>query len=365
MKVTAFRVDASLQIGSGHAVRCLTLADVLVRQGLECHFLCREHEGHLIDFIRGKGYYVHVLPCEASVEVDPDGLVHGGWLGASQEQDVDACRAILQSLRPDWLIVDHYALDARWERQLRAHCRRLMVIDDLADREHACDLLLDQNLGRQESDYHGLVPQRCRVLAGPAYALLRPEFAELRAPSLRRRGASGLRHLLVTMGGVDQHDATGRILYALKQCALPSDCEISVIMGSKAPWLERVRILAAEMPWPTEVLVNVSDMAQRMADCDLAIGAAGGTAWERCCLGVPTLMVVLAENQWPGARALQAVQAAELLGDAEAISRMPDALDRLGAEGALQRMAQAAADVTDGRGASRVLDSLIRLLPDE
>jgi spore coat polysaccharide biosynthesis predicted glycosyltransferase SpsG len=167
------------------------------------------------------------------------------------------------------------------------------------------------------------------------------------------------------MGGVDQHDATGRILDTLKQCVLPASCEIRVIMGSKAPWLERVRVLAAEMPWPTEVLVNVSDMAQRMADCDLAIGAAGGSAWERCCLGVPTLMVVLAENQWPGARALQAVQAVELLGDAEAISRMPDALHRLGAEGALKRMAQAAAAVADGQGASRVLDSLIRLLPDE
>ena len=123
--------------------------------------------------------------------------------------------------------------------------------------------------------------------------------------------------------------------------------------------------LAADMPWPTEVLVNVNDMAQRMADCDLAIGAAGGTAWERCCLGVPTIMVVLADNQWAGARALQAVQAAELLGGMEAIPRMPGVLDRLRTEGGLQRMVQMAADVTDGQGVGRVLDFLIRLLPDE
>lgn len=365
MPTIVFRSDASLQIGAGHIVRCLTLADLLTKQGAKCYFLCREHAGHLIEFIRSRGYGVHVLSCEPPITIEPNGLTHAAWLGASQEQDADACRAILQSFQPDWIIVDHYALDVRWESLLRGSCRRLMVIDDLADRVHTCDLLLDQNLGRLAVDYQNLVPQHCLLLIGPGYALLRPEFAALRASSLRRRELLALRHLLVTMGGVDQYDATSRILDALKQCALPDDCRISVIMGAKAPWLERVRALAADMPWPTEVLVSVTDMAQRMADCDLAIGAAGGTAWERCCLGVPTLMVVLADNQWAGARALQAAQAAELLGDVEAIPRMPTVLDWLKAEDGLQRMAQMAADVTDGQGAIRVLESLIRLLPDE
>ncbi len=365
MRVAAFRADTSLLIGSGHVMRCLTLADVLAQQGVECHFLCREHPGHLIDLIREKGYTAHVLPCEPVASVAPDGPAHAAWLGSSQEQDAEFCRALLQPLQPDWIIVDHYALDARWESLLRASCRRLMVIDDLADREHDCDLLLDQNLGRLTVDYQELVPQHCKLLIGPEHALLRPEFAMLRVSSLHRREVVTLRHVLVAMGGVDQHDATGRILDALRQCRLPDDCRISVIMGSRAPWLERVRELAADMPWPTEVQVNVSDVAQRMADCDLAIGAAGGTAWERCCLGVPTIMVVLADNQWGGARALQVTGAAELLGDADAIPLLPGVLVRLLTEGGLQRMVQMAADVTDGQGTCRVRDSLFRLLADE
>jgi UDP-2,4-diacetamido-2,4,6-trideoxy-beta-L-altropyranose hydrolase len=263
------------------------------------------------------------------------------------------------------LVVDHYALDEYWESRLRPFCRHLVVIDDLADRRHDCDLLLDQNLGRLPSDYLGRVPEACTLLVGPRYALLRPEFAMLRGYSLKRRSQPGLRNLLITMGGVDQSNVTCQVLEMLKQCAMPEEVRISVVMGPQAPWLAQVRECAQSMPWTTNVLVNISDMAQCMADSDLVIGAAGSTSWERCCLGVPTLMVVLAENQWPSARALQAAQAVELLGDAEVVFRMPYALDRLIAEGASQRMAQAAADVTDGQGVGRVLASLIRLLPDE
>ena len=276
-------------------------------------------------------------------------------------QDAEACTAILQELRPDWLIVDHYALNQRWETALQAHYRKLMVIDDLADRSHICDLLLDQNLGREVCDYSGLVPRHCRVLAGPKYALLRPEFAALREYSLERRQRPQLRNILITMGGVDQPNATGQVLDALKNCPLPDDCRLSVVMGLKAPWLEQVRATAAEMPWSTEVLVNISDMAQRMADCDLAIGAAGSTSWERCCLGVPTLMVVLAENQWPGAKALQSGQAAQLVGEVSDLgAQLPVQLSTLLREHALECMSSMAAQITDGLGVDFVADLLDR-----
>lgn len=361
MRVVAFRADASLQIGSGHVMRCLTLADGLARQGIQCYFLCREHAGHLIDFVRSRGYIVHVLPYEPLVELDPDGPVHAAWLGASQEQDAEACQALLQSLQLDWIVVDHYALDIRWESLLRDSCRRLMVIDDLADREHDCDLLLDQNLGRLAVEYQTLVPQHCLLLIGPRHALLRPEFAMLREYSLRRRQQPRLKSILITMGGVDQPNATEQVLEALKSCPLPDDCRVSVVMGLQAPWLKQVRAAAAEMPWPTEVLVNISDMAQRMADCDIAIGAAGSTSWERCCLGVPTLMVVLAENQWHGAKALQSAQAAQLVGEASDIEdQLPSKLSTLLTGHSLERMGQMAAQITDGLGAARVADLLER-----
>ena len=124
-----------------------------------------------------------------------------------------------------------------------------------------------------------------------------PEFAALRAYSLQRRARPQLRQLLITMGGVDKDNATGEVLTALRVCPLPADCQITVVMGTTAPWLSEVEQLARDMPWPTRVLVGVNDMARLMAESDLAIGAAGATSWERCCLGLPTAMFVLAENQ--------------------------------------------------------------------
>lgn len=285
---------------------------------------------------------------------------HTAWLGSTWQTDAQETVAILASLQPDWLVVDHYALDRRWEEALAPHYRQLLVIDDLADRPHRCNLLLDQNLGRQPQDYAALVPAHCQLLIGPQFALLRPEFAALRPYSLQRRQAQpALRHLLITMGGVDQPNATGQVLQALKTCALPADCRITVVMGLTAPWLHNVRQLAAQMPWPTEVAVNVNDMAQRMADSDLAIGAAGSTSWERCCLGLPTLMVVLAENQQAGAQALEAAQAARLVGSVSDIAtQLPQAVRELTDSKHQMRMSLAASAVTDGQGVAKILQTM-------
>lgn len=313
MKI-ALRVDASLQIGTGHVMRCLTLADALKAQGADCHFISRAHPGHLLEVIDQRGYKVHRLAAPLIHTQTVQEPAHAAWLGSTWQTDAADTATILAGLQPDWLVVDHYALDQRWEETLAPHYRKLLVIDDLADRAHNCDLLLDQNLGRQPAHYDQWVPAHCRVLTGPYYALLRPEFTALRAYSLQRRQAQpALRQLLITMGGVDQPNATGQVLQALKTCALPADCRITVVMGLTAPWLQNVQELAAQMPWPTDVVVNVSDMAQRMADSDLAIGAAGSTSWERCCLGLPTLMVVLADNQQEAAAHLQKAGAATCL----------------------------------------------------
>lgn len=366
MKV-AFRVDASLQIGSGHVMRCLTLAEALRAKGAECHFIGRAHPGHLLDVIRQRGFAVSALPAElppspANTQVNgthANGLAHAEWLGCSWQTDAQQTRTILSRLQPDWLVLDNYALDQRWEAELRPYCQKLLVIDDLADRPHQCDFLLDQNLGRQPQDYAHLVPGQCKVLTGPQYALLRPEFAALRAYSLQRRQQPALKQMLITMGGVDQPNATGQVLQALKGCALPQDCRISVVMGLQAPWLQQVRALAQDMPWPTEVLVNISDMAQRMADSDLSIGAAGSTSWERCCLGLPTLMVVLADNQWPCARALQVALAARLIGGLSDIAlQLPLAVSAVTQVDRLMQMRTVASVVTDGLGVDKVLRAL-------
>lgn len=363
-----FRVDASLRIGTGHVMRCLTLADVLSAKGGHCQFICRKHEGHLIDFIRSKNYTVHALAAE---DVGPqvktknqnpaDNLMHSHWLGASQAEDAAACTPILTAQPPDWLVVDHYALDEQWENALAPHCHRLMVIDDLADRHHACHLLLDQTFGRSATDYRSLVPQQCQLLCGSAYALLRPEFASLRPYSLQRRAQQpALRQLLITMGGVDKGNATGQVLQALRHCPLPPECAITVVMGSTAPHLETIRLQAQNMPWLTRVLVGVENMAQIMADSDLAIGAAGATAWERCCLGLPSLMVVLAENQQKISAGLKQAGATALFTLPPSFeTQLQEAIDGLVNDAIrLQRMSQSAAQITQGQGTTLVLQEL-------
>jgi len=368
--LVAFRADASLQIGTGHVMRCLTLADTLAARGAECVFICRAHPGNLLDLIRSKGHTAHALPIQpAPVEAslfaiqaadDAKHPAHSHWLGATQSEDAAACATILAELQPDWLIVDHYALDARWEESLKPYCRKLMVIDDLADRPHACDLLLDQTFGRQPEDYRAWVPADCQLLCGSQYALLRPEFAALRPYSLQRRTEPQLRHLLITMGGVDKGNATGQVLAALRDSPLPVDCRITVVMGTTAPWLAEVERLAQNMPWPTQVRVGVSDMAQLMADSDLAIGAAGATTWERCCLGLPTIMLVLADNQRLVAQGLEQGQAARILKQPQDIaSCLPGLLRELIEQPMfLQNMSQSAARIVDGQGTATVIHLL-------
>ena len=372
MKVV-FRVDASLQIGSGHVMRCLTLAEALRARGAQCHFIGRAHPGHLMELIRHRDFAATILTAELPSmphSVLPSMLAntkvsrtqaktpaHALWLGCDWQTDVEQTRAVAEKLQPDWLVVDHYALDHQWEATLRPHCKNLMVIDDLADRVHQCDVLLDQNLGREPRDYASLAPDLCKVITGPQYALLRPEFAALRAYSLQRRQQPAFKRLLITMGGVDQTNATGQVLQALTGCALPQDCCITVVMGLQAPWLEQVRTQAHNMQWPTEVLVNIDNMAQRMADSDLAIGAAGSTSWERCCLGLPTLMAVLACNQSAAAAHLFQAGAAfcitlddnlhrQLTGQTHRLLYEPDSFNNMSVH---------ASQITDGIGVERVI----------
>ena len=360
-----FRTDASLQIGTGHVMRCLTLADALRQRGAACHFLCREHVGNLTSLIRRRGYEVSVLPVREDGVLSAAPPAHAAWLGVPWEEDADRTQACAGGTAIDWLVVDHYAVDARWEQSLRPHCRHLMVIDDLADRQHDCDVLLDQNLGRDAADYATLVPPDCELLIGPNYALLRTEFAKMRPHSLMRREPSQLRRILVTMGGVDRDNVTGDVLDALRNCLLPPDCRITVVMGSQAPALDSVRQQAATMPWPAEVHVNVTDMAALMAECDVAIGAAGGTSWERCCLGVPTLIAVLAENQQRIAVSLDAGGAAINLGEAKLPNfklAVADAVDWLmNSSSALSHMSIKARTITQGDGAQKVVDKMTSL----
>lgn len=364
LKAVAIRADASIEMGTGHVMRCLTLADAMRSRGARCQFISRNHPGNLIELIRQRGYEVTALPPEPNLNLFANVLkvplpAHAHWLGCGWEQDAEQTLGAVRVIEPDLLVVDHYAIDVHWENVLRPHVDRLMVIDDLADRRHECDYLLDQNLGRTSENYASLVPARCVVCTGPLYALLRPEFASVRDYCIGRRHYSRLKNLFISMGGFDNSNATTKVLGALTECSLPSDCQITVVLGANSPWLQQVHDVAVSMKWPTHVKVGVENMAQLMADSDLAIGAAGITSWERCCVGLPTLLVVLAENQWPGAEALKRCSAAILIGDFNDITdRLSLAIEAALQGDTLAELHKAASQITDGRGVEKIIELL-------
>lgn len=367
--LVVFRVDASLQIGTGHVMRCLTFADLLARQGHKCWFICREHDGHLGALIASKGHGVTLLSLPGGDALDARDShrdTHELWLGVPWQEDARQTLEVIAPLMPDWLVVDHYALDANWECTFARAVGNIMVIDDLAKNRHECTLLLDQNLGRKESDYNGLLPAGCQRLIGPSYALLRPEFAELREQSLRRRQQPELKRLLISLGGVDRTNVTGQVLAALAESTLPRSTELDIIMGVTAPYLDEVRQQADRLPFKTTVSVGVNDMAERMCLADLSIGAVGTTSWERCCLGLPAILMILADNQKHSAQALSTHGVAVIIQKVEEIGRIFlnfSDVGRLSRD--LSAMSYSAEELVDGHGCWRVASSLTRAMPQQ
>jgi UDP-2,4-diacetamido-2,4,6-trideoxy-beta-L-altropyranose hydrolase len=349
----AFRADASLAIGSGHILRCLTLADSLRLRGIQSVFLCRDHVGHLHHVVQERGY--SILSLGGANTTSQANTPYVQWLGVDSQRDADDTRIRLAGLSVDWLVVDHYGIDATWEHSLKASCGRIIALDDLANRNHSVDALLDQNLGKTVADYASLVPSTCKMLLGPNFALLRPEFATLRTKSLARREQGELRRILITMGGVDLQNATSEVLEALKLWAPSVNLKVTVVMGHSAPWRDLVIQKAGNMPYPTEVMLNVQRMGDLMCDADLAIGAAGSTAWERCCLGLPTLQLVLAENQRPISDALNNAGAAIFIDRTNLSINLGAMMEQLMQDPArLVSMSKSASMLVDGLGSQRV-----------
>jgi len=336
MKV-AFRADASVPIGAGHVMRCLTLADALRASGAQTHFLCRRLPGHLGELILARG---HALDWLADSGVDAD----------------NSAAALAQGAPWDWLVVDHYALAATWETAQRGLANKILAIDDQADRRHDCDLLLDQNL-QTGNRYDGLLPATCRTLIGPRYALLRPEFQ--RARQVLKPCADAATHLLVCFGGSDPLDLTGLTLDALDGLGR-SGLNVAVVVGQGYPYRDRLQARCASRPG-TQFHCQADNMAELMARADLAVGASGVVTWERACLGLPALVVSFAENQRPIAAAAQAAGLLLWVGDAAEMSaaRLGEAIAALlDAPARRQAMRLACLELVDGAGCGRVMEAM-------
>ena len=334
-RIAIFRADASPQIGSGHVRRCLALAVALRSEGWRCAFAVRPQTQETVPELVSEGWPVVALSGAPSEE---PGLLAAHWTGGV-----------------DLLVADHYGRDVSFESACRGWAKRIVAIDDLADRRHDADLLLDQTLGREAGAYANLVPGDCRLLLGTAYALLRPRFSELRLSGARPRANGGLSRVVVSLGAVDPGNLTSTVIAGLSASGLRFD--VDVMIGSAAPHLAAIREHCRTGGPMFTLHVDCPDPATLLANADLAIGAAGTSAWERCCLGVPTLLVVLAENQRMVAQALADRGAVELLAaggalQPEAVATAVHAL--AGNSSRRNDMAAAAASICDGLGARRV-----------
>ena len=362
---TIFRTDASLEIGTGHVMRCLALADALREKGTNCRFVCRAHPGNLLDQIRQRGFETYVLPAQ-QLSYGPlaigEGLAerkpaHAAWLGTDWATDAALTKAIIGETAIDLLIVDHYALDARWEQQLRPSCRRLFVIDDLADRPHDCDLLLDQNLVAQmQTRYADKVPAACGMLLGPDHALLQPIYADVHERIPPREGQ--IQRILIYFGGADNDNLTGRTLAAFLQLNRP-DIEVDVVITAGSPHAAALRQQVVGCG-NIHLCSGLPTLAPLMARADLAIGASGATSWERLCLGLPALVVTLATNQRPIADELSQRGLIRWLGHQDAVDQatIAQALGQLLRHGLDEDWSLRCLAAVDGKGVDRVCAAL-------
>lgn len=341
-------------------MRCLTLADALREKGAECQFICREHDGHMMDHIHSCGYKVHVLPkTDKNVSVGSS-LAHAKWLGVDWSTDLHQTRRLLGASEFDWLIVDNYSLDQRWESAMRPACKGIMVIDDLADRHHDCDLLLDQNYGSSAERYAGLVPDKCIQFHGPEFALLKTIYAQRRAQQSVRSGKIK-RMLIYFGGGADPFNLAGMAMRAFLVPEL-SKIELNIVIGTNHAHKEQLESIV-EVRGRTFIHSQLPDLSELISKADLALGAGGGTAWERCCLGLPSIVISIADNQRPACEALVKDGFIHYLGhvgecNTEVICE--HILEFLGQPEKLVEISEKCMRLVDGRGTGRVTKTLMR-----
>ena len=318
MYLVFIRADASSLIGSGHVMRCLTLAQRLRKeQNAKVIFIMRKLLGNLIDVVRKQSFAVLVLPpADQDYELEDYGL----WLTVPMEVDAQQTIKVLQHYLQehgcdvvDRLIVDSYALDEQWELMLRPYCREIMVIDDLANRRHDCDILLDQNFYlNKDVRYVGLVPEHCKMLLGPEHALLREEFYEAKK-NLRKRDGN-IKNILVFYGGSDLTNETEKAIKALVQLHDEGyNFMADIITGVSNFRREKIEKICSKYRF-LQYYCQVSNMAEFMNKADLMLGAGGSTTWERLYMELPALVTAVAENQIQGCEDCRQAGIIEYLG---------------------------------------------------
>ena len=356
------RTDASTIIGTGHLYRCITLANGLSDRGREVIFLTRTSEKNLLKKIQNNGHKYCLLKSDMNLsdkKMDSR-LPHSKWLQVSQEQDYMECISKMQHLSPDWVVVDHYGIDREWEVKASEYFKRsrMLVIDDLADREHECDLLLDQTLGRTHKDYSKKVESPCEFLLGPQYSLLRKEFKEWRKFSLSRRKKIQVNRVLVTLGGADQYNLTEEILKKLEKSEYTDGITFTVIIGAANVWLNKILEFKMSSRLNIDIKIDIHNMAELMAKSDICIGAFGSTTWERCAMGLPTISIIMADNQTEIAHQVKIKKICAVASPSEVILTFENLLANKN-QALISEYSKNSEQICDGKGTERVVNYLV------
>jgi UDP-2,4-diacetamido-2,4,6-trideoxy-beta-L-altropyranose hydrolase len=266
-KLAVFRFEASSLIGAGHAIRCSVLINSLISLGWNCVIVTSEKTYEFVKFL-------NQFKCI----------------------DIDSLHA--RPFQHDLLVVDNYDLDYKYENYFRTHAKKILVIDDLANRKHDCDILLDQTYNRDPKDYKNLVPEHCKILTGNKYTLLRSEFIKLRPRALLKRIATNkIEKILISMGGSELGDYTLQALELINKIKFKGI--IDIVLGFTDNNLYKVKQYISSMKNLSKINIfhDINNMAELIYEADLAIGAAGSSVWERCCLGLPSVLLMIASNQ--------------------------------------------------------------------
>ena len=363
MKVV-FRADASVKMGSGHVMRCQTLAGALEENGADVIFISRAHDGNLNQLIIRKGFQVIELPKPTGADIgeaSTNGDDYNDWLGVAEEQDAKETIEAIGGERVDWLVADHYSIGEKWEKSIRPYVINIMAVDDLANRNHDCDLLLDQNLvADMEKRYEGKLPANCGRMLGPEYALLKPEYSKLRNEVSPREGQ--IRSVLVYFGGADSDNLTGMAIDAFHSLKR-NDVQLDVIINPQGPYATEIR-MQVEGNSQIKLHGSLPSLAPLLAKADLAIGAGGATSWERCCLGLPTLVITLAENQKPSAAELDRLKLVLWLGHKDEVSEaaLEKALKELLDSELSPEWSERCRKQVDGRGTEKACHALFKTI---
>lgn len=344
-KEIVIRADASSKIGFGHIMRCLTLADEIKQKNARISFVSREEDGNLITLINERGYKVYPLS-----------------KGFECGNDVILTKEVLASynILPDLLIVDHYGIDIVWESTIRSVAKKIMVIDDFCNRRHNCDLFLNQNYNVENESYYGLLQDNCIKLLGAKYSMLRPEFRKMRENLQKHNDI--VKRILVLMGGADNQDMTSKVLQAIKMLEI-NNITVDVVVGAANKYYKKIKSIVSNIHYAT-CHYDVENISELMSKADLSIGAAGSTTWERCCMGLPSIVIAIAENQ---------INIAENLGNdgivvnlgwyenVEQIDIRDEIENLLNNSSKRMMMSLKAREVVDGRGVERVAEKIFKV----